>query len=54
MVAQVELSAVRSSEVVLVWDPPADPQEEVLNYEARFFVKVRLPGPGVLGCRGGM
>ena len=42
MVSELELSAVRSSEVVLVWDPPADPQEEVLNYEARYFVKVGL------------
>ncbi|XP_043192230.1 ephrin type-B receptor 1-B-like isoform X3 [Amphibalanus amphitrite] len=41
MVSELELSAVRSSEVVLVWDPPADPQEEVLNYEARYFVKGR-------------
>ncbi|XP_037075029.1 ephrin type-B receptor 1-B-like isoform X2 [Pollicipes pollicipes] len=39
MVSEVRVSVVRSSEVVLAWDPPADTQEEVLSYEARFFVK---------------
>ena len=53
MVSEVRVTLLRPSEALLSWRPPSDPEEDVLNYEARYFTKVRVPRAG-RGAWGGV